>query len=1039
MTISNHVRLAVAAILAGCVAPYAGASEAEASRAAESEAEIELEEAVVTGSSLRRLDAEDVLPVTVLGEDAMNLRDATTPAEMLTALPQVTNVPANEQPRGGAGARGDISTIAMRGLSASDTLVLLNGRRLVAHPTSEGAQFAPNVNQLPTHGLARIEILRDGASSIYGSDAVAGVVNYISDREFRGVEVSLRAAMPEEGGGDNQQATITAGTDFAAGRGRIMGTVDYFNREGIYSRDRDFARSTNQAPRAPEPWATSGTGFDFRPANGIYPRFTVGTGTAINFFRPVGSTMALTTVAPTRTANPEFFGDAAADNMLLGDSTRYNLFTAAEFDVTDSVTLFADFSYYNADSTIIRTPISLNAPSADALQTMSVNNPYNPYGSRFYSTTGAANADGSPRLTGTPRAVTFRSLTLNPNQLEYTVVESDTYRVVGGARGKLFDDWNWEVGLLHSYGKVSDSNPYSVRDSLLTTALQQTTPTTAYNPFGYTFKVQGGAVVADQPYTNPDSVIDSFTQEWIRYGNSTLSSIDAKLSGKVISIWGGDILAGVGAEHRKEKYEDYRPPFAGMNPPGSGLDTNNNDFIPASPKPDAKGDRDVTSVFAEAIVPLVSRANDLFLVDTLEVSGSVRREDYSDFGTTIKPKFGLNYRPVRAVMLRASYNEGFTAPSLPLLYNASQWAYAGAGNVDPYRDPATHEGPYTHRSGSAGNPDLQPVDSKGKSIGVVFEVPFVSGLSLSADYWNIKQTNMIGAPSAASIRNNDLLLLQAYTRARLAAGVPINQIEVTGIPSDAFANGLDGALPVAGYQGDPAVVRYAPTDADRALFAAYNAANPAAPLAVAGQVAQLNSPTLNLAKGVVAGWDFVLNYTTSLPIGRISLNSEWSYTDKSNFTQDVPGGAPIYNERLGIGGVTKWRGTTTLVWRNDSWTAGVSGYYIGSFADTGATTTAAVYASLGEPGYIAPVFTAGSTAYYYKVKDVLYFNAFSAYDFNDDESSWLSDVTVRLGVNNLANKQPPLAPGNFGFGYNVGVHGALVAGRTWAFELSKRF
>jgi iron complex outermembrane receptor protein len=185
------------------------------------------------------------------------------------------------------------------------------------------------------------------------------------------------------------------------------------------------------------------------------------------------------------------------------------------------------------------------------------------------------------------------------------------------------------------------------------------------------------------------------------------------------------------------------------------------------------------------------------------------------------------------VMVRASYNEGFTAPSLPLLHNASQWTYAGApGSIDPYRQIATAEGAYIYRNGTSGNPDLRPVDSEGVSAGLVLEVPFVRGLSISADYWQIKQSNIISSLGAAQIRNNDMLLLTAYTQAQLAAGVPLEQID--------FGEGTDH------YKGDPAVTRVAPTAEDRALFAAYNAANPGAPLAAAGRIFQIDAPPLYL-------------------------------------------------------------------------------------------------------------------------------------------------------------------------------------------------
>src|SRR5690606_6506408 len=120
------------------------------------------------------------------------------------------------------------------------TLVLLNGRRLIAHPTTDALDYSVNVNQLPTQGLARIEVLRDGASSIYGSDAVAGVINYITARDFIGTQARVRYGWPEHGGGENTQFTLTHGTDFAGGRGRLLTTFDAMYREPIYLRERDF-------------------------------------------------------------------------------------------------------------------------------------------------------------------------------------------------------------------------------------------------------------------------------------------------------------------------------------------------------------------------------------------------------------------------------------------------------------------------------------------------------------------------------------------------------------------------------------------------------------------------------------------------------------------------------------------------------------------------------------------------------------------------------------------------------------------------------
>jgi len=997
----------------------------EPAPSAEVEGEDAIDEVVVTGSNLHRQDAQGVLPVTVLGVEAMQLRDALTPVEMLTSLPQVTGVPASEAPRGGSGARGDISTVSMRGLAASATLVLLNGRRLVAHPTTEDMNYAPNVNQLPTQGLQRIEVLRDGASSIYGSDAVAGVVNYITSRDFEGTQTRVRLGAPQHEGGENAQITLTHGSQHLDDRFRLLTTFDFFTRDAIYLRDREFSTTANNSSRVPAPFNNPGGPFDGRSSAGIYQTFRVGTGTQANYFRPVNGVMTLTTTAPTRANNPEFYGNNNDYITGIGSTSRVNMFTGLEYDLTDDITLFSDLTYYKADSELIRSPLGLNAPAADYLAPMPANNPYNPYGSRFYDPAGAPNADGTPRLVGTPRAINMVSGPLSPFQEEVNV-SGQTWRVLAGARGKIGEKWNWESAALHSYTYAIDRNTPHARESLLHAALARTDPASAYNPFGYTFRVDGGAVVVDQPHENLPGVYESFMQEWKRYGNATLSSIDARVSGPVLSIWSGDIAMALGAEYRVEKYEDFRPPFAGVNPPGSGLDPNNNDFSPASPKPDAKGDRDVSSIYAEVVIPLVSRDNDVPLIDTLELSASARHERYSDFGDTTKPKFGINWRPIEALMIRGSYNEGFTAPSLPLLHMQNQWSFAGPpGTVDLYRNVATNEGPYVSRNGTSGNPDLLPVDSEGISAGFVLDVPGVRGLSVSADYWEIKQNNLIGSLSQAQIRNNDLVLLQAYTLAQIAAGTPVGSINVG-----------EGT---AGYAGDPAITREAPTDADRALFAAYNAANPGTPLATAGRIFQVDAPPLNLSDGISAGWDFAIKYVASTPIGEITFDTDWALVTESNTTLAVPGGAEIYTERLEVDGVSEWRGTTNFTWRKGGVSAGVSAYYIGPYADSLATTSAALYDSLGQPSYIIEQYTGNANVYRYKVEDVLYFNGFASYHVERDAGGWLSDSTFRFGVINATDEVPPVSSGNFGFGYSGSVHGALVAGRTYTLEYIKRF
>jgi outer membrane receptor protein involved in Fe transport len=985
---------------------------------------VALQRFVVTGSNIMRLDMEKVVPVTVLDLDAMTARNAQLPVDMLTSLPSVVNLPENETRLGSSGARGDNANINLRNLGATGTLILVNGRRMAINPMTAGLSQAVNVNQLPTQGIERIEVLRDGASAIYGSDAVGGVINYVLKRQFQGAEVTLHYGYPEAGGGENTQATFTYGTSFANGRGRIFGTIEALYKEAIFLRDRDFSATSNIAAKAPAPFNTLGGPFDARTARGRYPIFRLGTATSNNYFRPVNGTPTLTTVAPTFAANPEFYLDLNEFGMASPRMKRANSFVAGEFDLNKHVTAFADFSYYKAESTMVRQPIALNAPTTDKLAVLSIDNPYNPYGSRFYHATGAPNADLTPRLTGAPRTVSIVSVTLPDLGVEKIDTSADVIRVAGGFRGKLGDTWTWETSGFYNQVKGEDKAFPDVRESKLLQVLQRT-DATAYNPFGYTFRVQGNAVVADRPYTNPASVVDAFSDVFARNAESSIASGDLRLTGRVLKWWGGDIMAAVGGEYRSDELADLRPPFSGENPASSGLETTDNDFLLHPPRPDVVGDRTVTSFYAEVVVPIVSAERRIPFINTLEFTASGRHETYSDFGDTTKPKVGVNWRPVSWIMLRGSYNEGFMAPSLAALFTSPRWTItAGAGDIDLYRNPVTNEGAYVQRNYFGGNPNLAASESEGRTYGAVIDVPGIKGLSVTADYWRIERTNLLGQRSIAQIRASDVTLLQAYTREQLAAGRPVGSIDL--------------GSGTANYKGDPDVTRYAVTAEDTAAFAPYNAANPANPQAVAGKIFSVNQPFINVATSDHEGVDLGLRYVLPrLPFGNIVINSEWSYLVRSRSVQRPANLPPIENNDLNVNGAARWRGTSNVAWRQGAWTGNLGAYYVGPTMDTGANTTAALYESLGRPDYIAKHFTGGQFVYRYVVGSTLTYNVSLAYRFAATAPALFRGTRVRVGIVNLTDKAPPIATG--GFGYSPGVSQNLLAGRTWTLDLTKSF
>ena len=985
---------------------------------------VSLQSFVVTGSNIKRLDMEKVVPVTVLSTDAIETRNALTPVDLLTSLPQVINLPENETRTGSSGARGDNANINFRNLGATATLILVDGRRMAINPMTAGLSQAVNVNQLPNQGVDHIEVLRDGASAVYGSDAVGGVVNYVMKRDFRGTEVTLRYGRPEHQGGQFTEGTMMFGTPFAKGKGRLVLTLEGFYREAIYLRDRDFARVSNTTAIAPAPFNVLGSSFDARSARGYFPTFLVGTSTTNNYLKLVSGVPTLTTVAPTRPANPELYLDLNLFTMAQPRAKRTNSFASVEYDLTPQVTAFADFGYYRSISTMVRQPLALNAPTTDAYAVMSADNPFNPFGSRFFSATGAANADGTARLTGAPRTVSLVSETVLDLPVEEIKTTNDALRMTAGLKGKIGRDWTWESAGFYNRVRGRDDGKNDVRESLFQAALART-DATAFNPFGYTFKVVNGAVVADQPYKNPTSVIDTFSRLFSRNAQSYIASWDAHATGPVVSLWSGDLRVALGTEYRREDLKDLRPPFSGENPASSGLDPLNNDFILHPARPDVRGNRNVTSLYAETVIPVVAPTNDLPLFNTLEFTVSARHEKYSDFGNTTKPKYGVNWRPFPGVMLRGSYNEGFMAPSLAALYTSPRWSIsAGAGDIDPYRNPVTNEGPYIARNYFGGSPTLKAAESKGKTGGIVLDVPFVKGLSVTADYWQVRRVNLLGQRSTSQVYISDVALIQAYTKAQLAAGKPIVSIDV--------------GSGTANYQGDPDVVRLAPTAQDIATFATYNAANPGNQQAVAGKIFSNNTPFVNLASSYDEGLDLGLSYALpKLPIGNFSLNADWSYLTASRSVTAPTNVPSITTDNVNVGGDSRWRGTTTLAWRNGAWAGSFGAYYIGASQDTGATTNAATWDLLGHPGYLEKQFNAGTYTYRYIMHDSVTFNASFAYRFGANATEWLRRTRVRVGLVNLTDKAPPFASGQST--YSPSINQSMVVGRTWTLELTKSF
>lgn len=1073
----RHSALCGTALLALMAVPSQAvvAGEADADGAA-------VETIVVTGTNLRRTQIEGALPVTVLDQSDITLRGGSTGADLFASLPMAGLPSINESVIGSQAARGDVASIDLRGIGAGSTLMLINGRRYAAHPLSGTDQgvpaLSPNANVIPTALLSRVEILRDGASAIYGADAAAGVINSIITPTTEGGRIGVKTALTQHGGAE--EFRLTAADTFKFGRTSIGVSLDLFKREKMLMRDREWSSDMDlrRTRDLPAPWdgvavmnPETGTPFaidnDFDNSGtinhfGQYRRGYIqpdyltfvssrpdgnagillqnspdgGVATMASngtfFLVPDGNGgIRFKQTTPSRDLdNPEndYYDNQAEHRIQIPGIERINAAVFIEHEFSDRLTFFGDLLYSGSRARSQRESANIQNVNEPGIYIPAAN-PYNPFGDRFYNIDGLPNDDGTPRIQGAPADVTITSGLITPGtRNRYIQVNSSFYRGLAGLRGTFGDNWSWESGLLISgaYSHETETNIY--RESLVRMALDRT-DMLAYNPFPVTFKVVDDKVVVDKPYLNPDIVTGPMYDTDNRYGKTRIITWDAKLAGDLWQLpFGGDrVQVAGGVEVRWENYDAWKAPYAGINPEGSGalfpyLRDNDNDFTSMSPNIDISASQRVDSAYAEIGLPLITPKNALPLIYRLELGAAVRHERFSIHGHSTTPKFSMLWSPARWLNLRASYNESFRAPNLAQT-NTSPLLRVNYSS-DPYRYLVTQaaidsSGP--RRTFRQGNELLKPERAQNFGAGLVMDVPFVRGLSITADYWRMKQRDAITALGNSQVLAMDELALDLATQAALDKGIPIDQIDVgSGTP---------------GYLGNSRVVRMAPTAADIATFNAYNAAQTSndTKRAVVGEIVSLVNDYVNMGSRTLSGIDFGIQYRSpETRLGRFAVRAEATRNLQRDEDMQDEG---IIVDQLGRNGYAKWIGNVRLGWARDNWSADWYTSYYGSFSDTSASTTKAIYEALGKPDYINVFNDNGIDRYYFKVKASIQHSLRVSYNFGRHDDSNRAPHSLTLTVHNLFDAIPPVADETNG--YFVGS--ANPRGRQFRVKYEHRF
>lgn len=1048
---------------------------------------VKLEAFTVTGSNIRRVDAETALPVTVVDKSELDARGASTMAELFETLGAAEISGITEINNGPQLARGDVASIDLRGIGSGSTLTLLNGRRMAPHPISMAENGVPslavNINTIPRAMVDRVEILRDGASAVYGSDAAAGVINSLVSRTFIGSGLTLKGSMTQHGGANEFNATVFEG--FKKGKTHVSLSFDYFHRDALAAHDRSFSNTSDlRVNRSlPPPWngipivdPSSPTGAffardnDFRNANtvnqwGQWQRGTIQPD-YLTFVgsRPTGNVGITTSTTPptgvasmaadgmfylwpgpngvmfkqtapsTNIDNPEVavFSNWNKWKMLVPATDRAQFAAFVDHPINENLQAFGDLLFYRAYSRTGREPVNFKNTDDQGIY-LPASNPWNPFGVRFYSPTGAPNADGTPRLTGTPADVSLWT-GISPGQntgdgFKPRVTEVYTYswRVLGGIRGKLRDTWEWESAVVASGSQTHEYEHFQVRESLLRRALNRT-DSTAFNPFPVTFKIVNNQIAVDQLFKNPESVTNGIYGDEDRFGRTNLFIWDVKLNGQLGRLFnGGKIGVASGAEVRYETYDDKRASYVGLNPPGSAADypylrEGDNDFLALSSNVPISARQTIYAGYLEAAFPFVTRENRKPLVEALELTLAGRFEHFSIFGQTTKPKASLVWKPVSFIKLRSSVAESFRAPNLVQTNITALRRQISAD--DPYRAEVTglaSDGTAQRTSYRQGNQNLKPEEAKTWVAGMVVEVPKIRGLSFSFDYFHLNQNSVIENFGAAAAIDRDEILLDLATQAALAKGTPIDQIDL--------------GSGTAGYMGSSKIVRKPVTAADRTAFAAFNArqATNNSRRAPVGEFISVIDDYLNLSGRDIQGYEFGVQWRSpKTRAGQFSLSSEAThYVLRRSKADEI---SPELDE-LERNGRAAWRANASVSWRKGPVSAGWFTSYFGSFVDTSAATTEPITRALGYPDYIKIFNDNGITRYLYRVKPAINHNAWISYRFEKGSRAWLRGVTVRCGVNNVLDTEPPLADEQYG--YFTGS--ANARGRTYTFDLSRKF
>ncbi len=939
LAMSVRTALSVGAVLAAGIAMPAFAQDANQKPADQKDATT-LQTITVTGSHIRRVDLETSNPVVTIDAAQIKATGKMTLGDIVQQLPAVTGGNTNPQVNNGGGSGS--SSVGLRGLGAQRTLILIDGKRIING----------DPNSIPADMIERIEVLTDGASSVYGSDAIGGVVNFILKKDYQGAQFAVNYGQSGHADGRSKGYTFTFGQ--TSDKGSIMGGIDYNKTEAVLAKNRDFSKNSVSIYGSSQTPVYSYVGGSSFPAYGnvqLPTAYQAQYGCKRVALNPGASGQNIATDYHCFTNADKY--NYASVNLIQTPQERTSMFLKGTYNLGDHVQAYFD-GYHNKTSAGFQLAPSLFGSLYGGV--ISKDSYYNPWGVDFSS----SGNDFRARL-----------VSAGNRSANYGTSTDQIHTGFKGDFTFLDHDWNWDVGM--GYGHFSQQvitrglpNVTQLNADLGPSHLDPATGKvvcdsgapgcTPFNPFNL---FDPNSVAALQAAAVP-AISNNFSIE---------RSYTADINGGLFELPAGTVQLAAGVSYRKEYTRSEIDPLLLIDPATGNCTLGSQCSSPL------RGGYNVKEGYAEAFIPVLS---DLPYVQALNVTIGDRYSKFSTFGSTNNTKFAVEYRPISDLLLRGTVSKVFRAPTVGDVYNspisdAPKLSSDPCDGITTAGNPACvgvpTDGSFVNQDVAVGqqikgtiagskyaNFPLGPERGKSFDWGFVYSPSYVQGLSVSADVWKVYLNDTISSIGAQTVL-------------------------------DLCYNGAT--------QYCPLITRFPA-----------GSANP-------GQIAQIVEPVGNLGRTDVSGVDISARYKLpQFSFGNFVVGLDATYMSRYD-QQTAPGTSAnvVYHDAGHFmpfgssqastcpsgGGVClfpRWRGNTFVNWNLDNWSASWRMRYIGAFRNGSKSPSQDTNPVQGIPGY---EFKYGATVY----NDVQV-----GYNFEP------INTRVDLGINNLFDKQPPFLYAN---------------------------